>query len=91
MSLLQLPIEILFLIFDSINDPLTFRTFSHTHRTLLSVSLDHHIQSSAKKRFTKRIEYGTSEIGGYQHVLPNGTFHGEHCDIYYKSIKKKLL
>jgi len=88
MSLLQLPIEILFLIFDSINDPLTFRAFSHTHRTLLSISLDSHIQRSAKKRFTKRIEYGTSEVGGYRDVLPSGILHGEQYDVYYKKINK---
>jgi len=88
MSLLQLPVEILFLIFDSINDPLSFRNFSHTHRTLLSISLDYYIQRSAKKRFTKRIEWGTSEDGGYKHVLPNGVLHGERFENFFTKIKK---
>jgi len=81
-SLLDLPYDVLFYLFDIINDPEVFYMLSRSCRTLLQISLDSNIQERAKIRMSKQIHQVTYSRTVSFFILPNGYKHGEYTEIY---------
>jgi len=79
-SLLDLPIEILVIIFDSINDPKSFSNTAKTCSFLRDICKFPDVQRNAKNRFTikKKIKTYLKDTYFNYYVLPNGTKHGPY-------------
>jgi len=77
-SILELPLEILYYLFQNINLPSSFAALGKTCKTLLHISLDPIIKEQAIKRmkvFKIIVDY-LGQIKEEYYTLPNGIRHG---------------